>query len=224
MAQGKKALELTFLGTRGELKINSRWHRRHSSLLVEQNDARIMIDCGTDWLGRLTAIAPTAILLTHAHPDHAGGLAQGAPCPVYATSETLRLVRRFPLRDRPVPIKKAITIGGIDVQGLSRSAFHSRASRRIPRHDQGRYFLLRTGRCQASKCGGSARRSQRLYRRWRHDATFDGARKGQDFDRPCPHYSSTRLVRQGTPASGDLHPLWFANRTWRSACAGCDNA
>ena len=114
MAQGKKALELTFLGTRGELKINSRWHRRHSSLLVEQNDARIMIDCGTDWLGRLTAIAPTAILLTHAHPDHAGGLAQGVPCPVYATSETLRLVRRFPLRDRRrVPIKKAITIGGM---------------------------------------------------------------------------------------------------------------
>ena len=74
----------------------------------------IMIDCGTDWLGRLTAIAPTAILLTHAHPDHAGGLAQGAPCPVYATSETLRLVRRCPLRDRRrMPIKKAITIGGI---------------------------------------------------------------------------------------------------------------
>ena len=73
-----------------------------------------MIDCGTDWLGRLTAVAPTAIVLTHAHPDHAGGLAQGAPCPVYATRETLRLVRRFPIRDRrSMPLKKSVAIGGL---------------------------------------------------------------------------------------------------------------
>ena len=73
-----------------------------------------MIDCGADWLGRLHGIAPTAIVLTHAHLDHAGGLAQGAPCPVYATSETLRLLRRFPIRDRRrMPLKKSVTIGGL---------------------------------------------------------------------------------------------------------------
>ena len=73
-----------------------------------------MIDCGADWLGRLHGIAPTAIVLTHAHLDHAGGLAQGAPCPVYATSETLRLLRRFPIRDRrSMPLKKSVTIGGV---------------------------------------------------------------------------------------------------------------
>ena len=53
-------------------------------------------------------------MLTHAHPDHAGGLAQGAPCPVYATGETLRLVRRFPIRDRhSMPLKKSVAIGGL---------------------------------------------------------------------------------------------------------------
>jgi phosphoribosyl 1,2-cyclic phosphodiesterase len=110
----KTGLELTFLGTRGEIKIRSRPHQRHSSLLVEHDGARIMIDCGTDWLGRLTAVAPTAIVLTHAHPDHAGGLAQGAPCPLYATRETLRLVRRFPIRDRrSMPLKKSVAIGGL---------------------------------------------------------------------------------------------------------------
>jgi len=87
-----RAIELTFLGTRGELKIRSRRHRRHSSLLVHCGDTRMMIDCGADWLGRLRAIAPTAILLTHAHPDHAAGLAEGAPCPVYATKKTLNLL------------------------------------------------------------------------------------------------------------------------------------
>jgi glyoxylase-like metal-dependent hydrolase (beta-lactamase superfamily II) len=47
-----------------------------------------MIDCGADWLARLKAVAPSAIVITHAHPDHAFGLARGAPCPVYATAET----------------------------------------------------------------------------------------------------------------------------------------
>ncbi len=114
MTPRKKGFELTFLGTRGEIKIRSCRHQRHSSLLVEHDDARIMIECGTDWLGRLAAVAPTAIVLTHAHPDHVGGLAQGAPCPVYATRETLRLVRRFPICDRrSMPLKKSVAIGGL---------------------------------------------------------------------------------------------------------------
>ena len=59
-----------------------------------------MIDCGADWLGRLPSVAPTAIVLTHAHPDHAAGLVEGAPCPVYATKETFDLLDRYPIRDR----------------------------------------------------------------------------------------------------------------------------
>jgi phosphoribosyl 1,2-cyclic phosphodiesterase len=109
-----ETIKLTFLGTRGEIKIRSRRHRRHSSLLVHDSDIRIMIDCGADWLGRLRAIAPTAIILTHAHPDHASGLAEGAPCPVYATKETLDLLHRYPIRDRHRLLpRKRITIGGV---------------------------------------------------------------------------------------------------------------
>jgi len=67
-------MRLTFLGTRGETAIRSRRHQRHSALLVEQDGARVMIDCGADWLHRLRAIAPTAVVLTHAHDDHAAGL------------------------------------------------------------------------------------------------------------------------------------------------------
>jgi len=107
-------MQLTFLGTRGEIGIRSRRHRRHSALLVEQDDARIMIDCGTDWLHRLRTVAPTAIVITHAHDDHAAGLAKGAPCPVYATAATWKLLRRLPISDRrTIPLRRAVRIGGV---------------------------------------------------------------------------------------------------------------
>jgi phosphoribosyl 1,2-cyclic phosphodiesterase len=106
--------ELTFLGTRGEIEARSRCHRRHSALLVQHGSARIMIDCGRDWLHRLGTIAPTAIVLTHAHADHAAGLAEGAPCPVYATEQTWALLHRYPIREkRKIRPRQAVTIGGV---------------------------------------------------------------------------------------------------------------
>ncbi len=60
----------------------------HSSLLVSWRRKAAMIDCGADWAGKIERIGPDAILLTHAHPDHAAGLKTGASCPVYATAET----------------------------------------------------------------------------------------------------------------------------------------
>ena len=107
-------MDLTFLGTRGEIGLSTRRHRRHSALLVRHNDAGIMIDCGTDWLGQLGAIAPTAIVLTHAHPDHAAGLSKGAPCPVYGTKNTLALLKKFPIRQpRVIPLRKSVVICGV---------------------------------------------------------------------------------------------------------------
>jgi phosphoribosyl 1,2-cyclic phosphodiesterase len=73
-----------------------------------------MADCGADWLRRLSEIARSAIVLTHAHMDHAGGLRNGAPCPVYATAKTLDLLRRFPIDDRRrLLLRKEAVIGGV---------------------------------------------------------------------------------------------------------------
>jgi len=119
---------LTFLGTRGEIDIRSRRHRRHSALLIEHDGSRIMLDCGADWRRRFSAVAPTTILLTHAHPDHAGGLADGAPCAVYATRETLDLLRSFPIHDRRrIRPGRPLTIGR-----LRFTAFPVRHSIRAP--------------------------------------------------------------------------------------------
>jgi len=69
----------------------------HSSLLVSYRSARVMIDCGLDWLGKFKRLRPSAIVLTHAHPDHAWGLKNGAPCPVYAPEKTWQTRNPDPL-------------------------------------------------------------------------------------------------------------------------------
>lgn len=115
-----ETIKLIFLGTRGEIEARSRHHRRHSSLLIEDGSARIMIDCGSDWLDRVNSIAPTAIVLTHAHPDHAAGLAKGAPCPVYATKETLDLIGRYPIDDRrELPLQRTMPIGKLKFKAFT---------------------------------------------------------------------------------------------------------
>jgi phosphoribosyl 1,2-cyclic phosphodiesterase len=99
-------VKLVFLGTRGETKGRSRCHLMHSALMVSYRGARVMIDCGFDWLGKVgpgagaNAPRPGRILITHAHPDHAWGLKDGAPCPVYASRETWRVIDSYPIQDK----------------------------------------------------------------------------------------------------------------------------
>lgn len=95
-------MRLTFLGTRGNIRIASARHRRHSALLVEVGTTRVLVDAGTDWLEEVAALRPDAVLVTHAHPDHAGGLKRGAPCPIFATEETLDALARYPIEGRAV--------------------------------------------------------------------------------------------------------------------------
>jgi len=95
-------VNLKFLGTRGEIDARTRRHRMHTSLLVSYRSANVMIDCGLDWLGKLKRVDPNAIVLTHAHPDHAWGLKQGAPCPVYAPRKTWQELQLYPIKDRHV--------------------------------------------------------------------------------------------------------------------------
>ncbi len=113
------AISLEFLGTRANTKVRSAAHRMHSSLLVSCGGTRIMIDCGAEWLGELGAIAPDAIVITHAHPDHAFGLKEGAPCPVYATRECWASIDDMPILLRElVRPGAAFKIGPVEFEAL----------------------------------------------------------------------------------------------------------
>lgn len=102
-------MKLTFLGTRGEIEKRTRRHHMHTSLMVSYRGADVMIDCGLDWLGKFERLHPSAIVLTHAHPDHACGLKQGAPCPVYTPEKTWQELRHYPIKDRHVIKERTLT-------------------------------------------------------------------------------------------------------------------
>jgi phosphoribosyl 1,2-cyclic phosphodiesterase len=110
-------LILTFLGTRANIPIRSPQHRRHSSLLVSTGRRRLLVDCGTDWRGRLDRIHPTAILVTHTHPDHADGLRAGATCPVYAADMAWEAMRTWPLKIcGQLPLDTPVVVAGFIVE------------------------------------------------------------------------------------------------------------
>ncbi len=121
-------MKLTFLGTRGEIEARTARHRRHTAALVTYHRRRVMIDCGVDWRGRIDAIHPHAIILTHAHPDHAWGLQEGAPCPVWATAETWDDIEDYPIEHRHT-VEPRDPVG---VEGITFEAFTVEHSTRCP--------------------------------------------------------------------------------------------
>jgi phosphoribosyl 1,2-cyclic phosphodiesterase len=87
-----------------------------------------VIDCGLDWRGRIARLRPDAVVLTHAHPDHAAGLRDGAPCPVYATVPTWRGIERYPIAERRFVEPRR----PLEVVGMSFEAFSVEHSLRAP--------------------------------------------------------------------------------------------
>jgi phosphoribosyl 1,2-cyclic phosphodiesterase len=109
ISQHALAVKLKFLGTRGEIGVRTRRYNMHTSLLVSYRGADVMIDCGLDWLGKFERLHPAAIVLTHAHPDHAWGLQNGAPCPVHAPEKTWRTLKNCKVEDPHVIRERVAT-------------------------------------------------------------------------------------------------------------------
>jgi phosphoribosyl 1,2-cyclic phosphodiesterase len=95
-------VKLVFLGTRGEIEARTRRHHMHTSLMVGYRGGRVMVDAGEDWVEELWRMTPRphAIVVTHAHPDHAWGLRDGSPAPVHAPDDAWKAMDRYPIEAR----------------------------------------------------------------------------------------------------------------------------
>ena len=117
--------KLTFLGTKGEIEEEMPVHRFHSSMLIESGGTKLLIDYGM--LHRLTLdeIAPDAILITHAHPDHYSWLKEDVQSgiPVYLTQETLDYGKFKPRNGHLVTPMRQFTVGAF--QCLAYRVIHS---------------------------------------------------------------------------------------------------
>lgn len=107
-------MKLLFLGTRGGIKARSPEHYMHSVLLITYRTSSLLIDWGADWLGK-TPPPAQGLLVTHAHPDHVGGLAKGFPYTVYGSAITIGALHHYPIKTHIVKPEIIFNIGSFRI-------------------------------------------------------------------------------------------------------------
>jgi ribonuclease BN (tRNA processing enzyme) len=93
-------MRLHFYGTKGYVEESSHAHSGHSAFTIEAEGFRLLCDFGQNRKGLLKKIRPDAIFVSHAHPDHVGGLEEGTGAPVYASSITHEISKDLPIANR----------------------------------------------------------------------------------------------------------------------------
>jgi len=104
---------IEFKGTRGGIEEFSKKHKYHSSLLIKENQFKLLIDYGEEHKDELKKIRPNWILITHAHPDHAFGLKeQEINVPVYLTKFSYDYIKNFPVKNfNVINVNKEFNLG-----------------------------------------------------------------------------------------------------------------
>jgi ribonuclease BN (tRNA processing enzyme) len=108
-------IKLIFLGTKGEIEESNEKHSYNASLLLVSDGDRLLIDYGMLHKYSLEELAPDAILITHAHPDHYAWLKQdvATDVPVSLTEETLEYGKLKPTKSQVIEADKWYNQGSL---------------------------------------------------------------------------------------------------------------
>ena len=201
-------MQLTFIGTRDEIDARTRRHRMHTSLLVSYRSANVMIDCGLDWLGKLKRFSPSAIVLTHAHPDHAWGLKQRRALSGVCAGKNVAGIAALPDQGSPRDQRAYADENLWDhIRSVPGRIFHSFADGRISRERRTRVHFLRARPHLHSRAQCSAERRANLHRRWRHDNALLYSQTRQSVNRSLACSDATDIVRERRRAARNHHAL-----------------
>lgn len=109
--------KLIFLGTKGEIVEETPKHRYHSSILINFNNFKLLIDYGLKHKYKLEEIKPDAILITHAHPDHYSWLEEDIKIkvPVYLTEETLNYGKYRPNNNKIISLNDRYNLNSLEI-------------------------------------------------------------------------------------------------------------
>jgi len=95
----KNNIRITFLGTKGEIEEENNDHKKNTSILIEHKHKNILIDFGYSHKGKFSDINPDILFITHAHPDHIGGLPETIDIPTVLSEKTLKLMNKYRFED-----------------------------------------------------------------------------------------------------------------------------
>ncbi|GAB4117121.1 MAG: MBL fold metallo-hydrolase [Candidatus Caldatribacteriota bacterium] len=109
--------KLIFLGTKGEIEEENIRHQYHSSIIIEEDDFKLLIDYGRKHPLRLEEIKADVILITHAHPDHYIWLEQDikTPTPIYLTEKTVNYGKYKPENCKIIQNNQIYPIGPLEI-------------------------------------------------------------------------------------------------------------
>jgi len=109
--------KLIFLGTKGDIEEENTHHRYHSSIIIEEDDFRLLIDYGRKHPLELGEIKADAILITHAHPDHYIWLEQDIKTliPTYLTEKTVNYGKYKPINCKIIQNNQIFQIGPLEI-------------------------------------------------------------------------------------------------------------
>ncbi len=112
-------MKLHFLGTRGGITARSRTHYQQSSLLLSYKNSSLVIDWGEDWRTRKLPQQSKAVLITHAHKDHMGGITDNFPLAVYATQDTWNVHKIVSAQAHVIVPREPFSLGLFHVEAFA---------------------------------------------------------------------------------------------------------